>query len=322
MGPGPLFHIGYHRTATTWFQEVFYPAARNGQFVPRDLVRETIIGPRAFDFDPKIARSSLAGDIPPERLLACEENLSGYIHNGGLGGLVPRAAADRLHAAFPEARIVIMLRAQPSVIAASYAQYVRGGGTWDMEHYLGVRKRSKGAAKYWYKAPVFDFDHFRYGPLLAYYRNLFGRGQMHVWLYEEFRNNQREFLRRFCASLDIDVDVASLPIDKVNASLDPHRIRILRRLNLFTARSVQNKLALADLKGWYGRRWTFLEAIARVWRAGSGSPATLQLPDHVGARMAELYGVDNSQVAAQWDLPLAEHGYPLEGQQHPSMVRK
>src|SRR5690606_3552010 len=105
-------------------QEVFYPAARNGQFVPRDLVRETFIGPRAFDFDPKVARSSLAGDMPPERLLACEENLSGYIHNGGLGGLVPRAAADRLHAAFPEARIVIMLRAQPSIIAASYAQYV------------------------------------------------------------------------------------------------------------------------------------------------------------------------------------------------------
>jgi hypothetical protein len=38
--------------------------------------------------------------------------------------------------------------------------------------------------------------------------------------------------------------------------------------------------------------------------------------------MVELYGADNAQVAAQWNLTLAEHGYPLADQPDPPIIRK
>ena len=40
--PRPIVHIGYHKTATTWFQKHFYPCVRNARFVARERVRDEI----------------------------------------------------------------------------------------------------------------------------------------------------------------------------------------------------------------------------------------------------------------------------------------
>lgn len=307
----PLFHIGYHRTSTTWFQEVFYPSAQGTAALPRAVIRKHLIEPRAFTFDPAAARAALNTATGGARLIACEENLSGYIHNGGLGGLLSQEMANRIHAALPEARIIVFLRSQPDVVAASYAQYVRGGGTADIRGYVLGQANARGAAKYWYKAPMFAIEHFRYGPLLAHYRALFGAERVHVRLFEAFRADKLAFLERFAADFALSVDLAEVPLERINASLSPRAMAILRRLNLLTARSVQNKRVLADWKHWYDRRWIALKWIEGLSPAESRHKGHAPLPDDIQALIAEHCAPDNAALAAEWNLPLRAFGYPL-----------
>lgn len=306
----PVFHVGYHRTSTTWFQDVFYPRVVDAVALPRTLLRKTLIEPRAFEFDAAAARNALLAAGNGMRLIACEENLSGYLHNGGLGGLVSKEMADRIHATFPEGRIVVFLRSQPEIVTASYAQYVRGGGTADLCGYVEAQSRAKGAAKYWYKAPMFALQHFRYGPLLAHYRSLFGTENVHVRLYESFREEGRVFLQGLVRDLSLTVDLADVPLERVNASLTPRAISILRRLNLFTGRSVQNKQVLLDWNNWYDMRWQALRALAFLSRTGA-TTGHVSLPPEVRQAIYDCCAEDNARVAAEWNLPLADFGYPL-----------
>jgi hypothetical protein len=199
-----IVHIGFHKTATTWFQNVFYPSVINGHFIERDIARMAIIEPRAFDFNPETARTILTNSTT-KRPIICEENLSGYLHNGGLGGLLSKAIADRLVTILPDAQIVIFIRSQPDVIAASYAQYVKGGGTFLPNEYIFGQSKRSGALKHWYKAPYFSIDHFKYSSLIEYYISLFGKSQVHIFLYEDFLNNSSEFIYRFCSILELKI---------------------------------------------------------------------------------------------------------------------
>ena len=39
----PIFHVGLHKTGTTWFQKKFYPRGSGYRFSPRELVRLTLL---------------------------------------------------------------------------------------------------------------------------------------------------------------------------------------------------------------------------------------------------------------------------------------
>jgi hypothetical protein len=305
----PVIHIGYHRTGTTWFQTKFYPAVTNGSYLPRALVRETLIAPNAFAFCPERARAVLLQHASGRRPLICEENLSGYIQNGGMGGLLSKEVVDRLHATFPGARIVVFLRSQPQMVAAAYAQYVKAGGTHSPSRYVRAQQKVKGAAHHWYKAPLFTLDHFEYGPLLAYYASRFGRAAITVKLYEEFAEGQQDFLEAFAAELGLKVPVEELDLVPVNASLTPRRLAILRRLNLLTSRSVFDKRSYCDLDRWYQRRWNWLGRLERLIPATRARP--LLLPRRLLDQIEDRFRASNAALAAAWDLPLARYGYPL-----------
>lgn len=309
--PGPIVHIGYHKTATTWFQQRFYPTVDGASYLPRALVRETLIQPRAFEFDPIAARRTIDRAAAGQRALLCEENLSGYLHNGGLGGLLSAAVAERIHHAMPEAQIVVFIREQASAVTASYAQYVRSGGTRSARRYLDSQGEVSGARRFWYKVPLFDLEHFRYGPLIARYADLFGEQAVHVFAYEEFLRDQRAFAARFCERLNLDVDVAALDFGARNPSLSPAGMRLMRVLNRFTRRSVIDKDLLLDVPGWYYARWGLARALLGPWMEG-------RAPAHkvLGARRVDAirahFAWSNRALADRWRLPLADLGYAVD----------
>jgi hypothetical protein len=55
-----VIHIGYHKTASTWFQKRFYPQVRSYLYVARRRVQEACLHDTAFHFDPARARLVLA----------------------------------------------------------------------------------------------------------------------------------------------------------------------------------------------------------------------------------------------------------------------
>lgn len=305
--PRPIFHIGYHKTATTWFQKSVWPAATSHAYVPRSRARAALLDEPGLHFDPERARGLL--DMAPDArpIVVCEENLSGYIHNGGLHGLLAPEAARRIKALFPDARILIFLRNQPDVIRATYAQYVSGGGTHGLKRYLFPHDHVQGALRYPYKAPGFSFAHFEYDRLTGFYDALFGRENVHVMLFEMLR--QGDALVRIEAELGVTFDRGRIDPAARNRSLGRAGLFLLRGVNLFTRQSVVDKRVLIDIPGWHLVRHGAKALFARIPGLGSGAPLALgaQIEAHVRSHYAE----SNRRLAALRDLPLAENGYPL-----------
>lgn len=306
----PIVHIGYHKTATTWFQKSFYPHVRNFAYVDRLKVKRAFLRDTPFAFDPERARAvlELPADEPP---ILCEEELSGYLHNGGLGGHLSAEVARRIKAVLPDARIVIFVRSQPSMIAATYQQYIRGGGTRSVGRYLFAERHLRGAAAEPYKIPRFSFAHFDYDRLVAHYDGIFGREDVLVVPYEEFSRRPEATIATMAERLGMDVELGGKADKAVNRSYGAALIPLARAMNLFTARTVLDKRVLLDVPGWYGVRRFILERLNATGAFGRPPSPERLLGRDVVRHIEERYAPSNRRLMALRDLPLGELGYPV-----------
>lgn len=311
----PVVHIGYHKTATTWFQRRIWPAATSHEFVPRHQTQRALLSPSGLWFDPAAARAELGLEGCARPVLLSEENLSGYPHNGGLHGLIGPEVARRIRETLPDAQIVILIRNQRDIIRATYAQYVSGGGTWSLRRYLAGKAGSYGALTRAYKAPAFEWEHFAFDRLVAHYERLFGSESVHVYPYE-WLEQPDAFLIRLRRDLGVVLPPGIERSHRANASLGRGALFALRCANLFTRQSVINKTTLIDLPGGQGLRH------AAKWLLGLLPSRRFVLPGDIVARIDSFYAESNRRLAERRRLPLAELGYPLaQGGQTSQMGR-
>jgi hypothetical protein len=305
-----VIHIGYHKTGTTWFQKRFYPRVTSHRYIDRERVRHAFIEDTAFRFDPERVDERL-GVTPGEKLILCEEGLSGYLHNGGLMGHFSKAMAERLHAAFPQATIVLFVRSQPEMIASCYQQYVRGGGTHPPQRYLFPDLYLHGAASEAHRIPRFCFDLFDYLPLIETYVALFGPERVRVYPFEAMKAGGADFLRGFADDLGLEVDVEAVVRERENGSYALPLIPLARVLNLFTYRTVADKRCLVHIPYWYTVRRALLEALNRTGLFGKPPSARRLLGDGIVDWIRERFWEGNSELARRYALPLADYGYPI-----------
>jgi hypothetical protein len=302
----PIVHIGYHKTATTWFQKAIWPSLESHDWVPRKVTQEALLEPPGMHFDPAEARRVLQLDSRTKPVVLSEENLSGYIHNGGLHGLVGPEMARRIHDVLPDARIVVFIRNQPDVIRASYSQYVAGGGTYGLDKYLHTYERVYGALRAPFKAPAFEWEHFEYDRLIALYDSTFGRENVFVYCYEWLKQPEALFAR-LEADLGIHFPAGIAARRGANVSHSEAGMNGLRFANRFTRQSVANKDWAADPPGGHALR----NVVRFFLKAVPGGPFTL--PKRVVGEIGDYYAPSNRRLAALRDLPLAELGYPTKG---------
>ena len=302
----PIVHIGYHKTATTWFQSAVYPTASSHRYVSRSVARQAFLDPCGLQFDPAEALRLLDDPDDSRPVAICEENLSGYIHNGGLHGLMAPEAARRIKAVLPDARIVIVIRSQPSAIAASYVQYVRGGGTHGIARYLYPARRLMGAYRHPYKAPRFAFEHFEYDRIVAYYDRLFGRENVIVLPFEALRADRGGFLQRLSAETGLLFDPACLTSHRENVSFGRITLLVGRLLGLLTARSVMDKYYLIGIPGFYDVRRLILKLLAKIDPTASG---TTLLGHRIRADIDARFAQSNRRLSELRDLDLSALGY-------------
>lgn len=303
----PVVHIGYHKTATTWFQETVFPAARSHDFVCRKTVQNAIMAPPGLHFCADTARRTLGVEGRNRPIVLSEENLSGYLHNNGLHGLVAPEMARRLHATLPDARVVIFIRNQFDILRASYAQYVSGGGTWSQAHYFGGLRHLRGALTRPWKAPAFGYEHFAFDRLVAFYDDLFGREQVHVYPFEWLRD-EGALLSRMETDLGMRFADDAAGARARNVSLGAGAMAVLRRANLFTRQSVVNKDYWLDLPGGQLFRHGVKRTLAGMsWLNMQKAP----LRDDVRRKAARFYAEGNRRLMAERGLPLDELGYPV-----------
>lgn len=305
--PADIVHLGYHKTATTWLQKSLFPHAVSHDFLPRKTTQEAFLAPAGLHFDPLEARRLLGIEGRNRPVLLSEENLSGYLHNGGLHGFLAPEVARRIKEVLPQAHILIFIRNQFDICRASYAQYVSGGGTWGTGRYFDTARTMRGALTRPWKAPYFEFEHFEFDRLIGHYDSLFGAERVHVYPYEWLRD-PAALIARMQADTGLALDIGEAAGNKTNASLGAGALLALRGVNLFTRQSVVNKDWIVNLPGGQGLRHGAKWLLARV-PGLNRRPA--QLPASLRERIAAHYPDSNRRLAALRDLPLAQLGYPL-----------
>lgn len=320
MGPPPLIHIGVHKTATSWFQAVFYPRVRNARYVDRMQVRRVMLGGNGYRFDGAEARAAL-GLESGQRAILCDEDLSGVLHNGGVATtFLAAAVGERLHAAAPNAHIVTFVREQVSLAAACYHQYVREGGTASVQRYLFPESYRHLTKMRPFKTPRFDFAQFDFRGLIERYDALFGRDRVHVFAYEAFAHDRTAFLTDYCRRLDLEIDRDALPKERVNASYRSGTLALARFLNLFTERSVADKKTLIHIPYWYPARKAVLRQLDRLPLGPRPGPARLIGAD-AAAFIRSEFSEMNRWLSGRIGCDLAAYGYAIDAPRMPRPSR-
>ena len=166
-----LIHIGYHKTATTWLQQVlFQPDHGFRWLLDHREVFDHLVMPHGLDFDPAATAALIAqrrgGADNGTKGATGVITLEALVGNPFHGGRESDAYAHRLKAVAPDARILITIREQCRMMASVYMQYLKRGGT------LPARAFFAGEPVGGYFG--FDPAHFEYDRLVALYHALFG----------------------------------------------------------------------------------------------------------------------------------------------------
>lgn len=303
----PLVHIGYHKTGTTWLQNhVFVPergyqapwTVRSGEAI------EHLVLSNEFRFQPETVRSAFqtaldpaAGQVP----VISHEDLCGYpVLHRYYGASVAR----RLHAVFPGARILMVVREQRSALLSLYRQYIKQGGQWPLAVFIG-----SGAERPGFR-PICRLDHLEYHLLVEHYQALFGPEQVLVLPYEWLREDPLGFenaIHDFVANPTRATEhLPAANVGEGGVALAGRRIfnRFYQRSPLWNGH--WQSLPLGYRAGNKACQW-LNRAVPRRWHQRVETALRAQINDRVGdyyresnQRLASLMGRDLSR----WDYRL------------------
>lgn len=305
----PVIHIGFHKTGTSWFQQSLYPRVVSHCLADRDLVRSTFMGGDAFAFDAAEARRDLENASNGKPVLICEEDLSGILHVGAASTYIAKIVAGRLHDSFPEAEIIIFVRAQPDAAASWYAQYVREGGTASPRRYFFPDEYLFPGRNTPFKIARFDFSQLDYAGLIQEYDRLFGRDRVHVFALEMLTGDPTFVLQRL---RDIGLDFPDeVPMRRVNAAYRKGLMPIARATALFTARSVENKRTLLHLPFWFKGRLRLLNFLDRLPLFGPRVQPADVLDAPTRGWIAAYFWRGNQWLQERMGIDLEPLGYPV-----------
>ncbi|MEM8731291.1 MAG: hypothetical protein AAGF79_15375 [Pseudomonadota bacterium] len=173
-----LLHVGYHKTATTWLQNiVFTPQNYFVQMLSHAEVFEQILNPHGLQFDPSVARATFKAHLgtAPEHAEVDVVSLESITGLPFTGGRESDDYARRLKQIFlddpdgeapPRVTVLLTIREQFAIIASVYMQYLMRAGTERPERFLDETPYPG--------YPTFSAENFCYHRLVGLYQDLFG----------------------------------------------------------------------------------------------------------------------------------------------------
>ena len=229
----PVFHIGYHKTGSSWLQQVYFREHPKIKLVADsiypwdDPFLRSLVATSDRDFAPRECRALLERQIaaaavgPDEVAMVSAERLSGHPFSGGYDSF--RIAA-RIHAIMPEARIVCVVRGQAAMIESVYRQLVTEGYTGGVASLFDRRS---------WKSVAFDLGFYEYDRLYDAYVKLFGADRLLFAPYERMRSAPEAFLAELCRFAGVE-PLEEVPTGKlVGRSLPGSAVGLMRFANRF-----------------------------------------------------------------------------------------
>ena len=297
-----LIHVGYHKTATTWLQQFYFPNHPEIAFAAgHEALWQHIIAPSALEFNvnaaqqlfqPLIQHCAQAQQVP----VLSAERLSGNPHSGGFDN---KEIADRLYAVFPQAKILLVVRCQPDAIVSNYKQYIRVGGICSLKEYVNPPIDGR--------IPLFRLENFAYHHLANYYAQLFGQDKVKVMLYEQFHQQPVTFIQELSEFVGVNTG-QQFPVEqRVNTSISDLGILLKRQINKWHGNDSLYPITpccawmtsrLSNMLGYLDKKH-YLDFYQANYKQ--------QLLDLIGNQ----FQTSNAQLADQFKLDLATYGYDL-----------
>ena len=295
----PIFHIGYHKTGTTWFQKYYYPAVKNAEYVDHILTRKIFLDKRGFDI-PDLNKLKME---PNKTYIFCHEELSGNIHTGGMNSFVTKDIAYRIRDLYPNARIVIFIRNQINMIASCYSQYIKEGGTYNVKRYVFHNDFKKI-----FRSALFSFDHFNYYNLVDHYVTLFGENNVNIYLYEDFAHDTQNFIGKFEERLTLES--SSIGLVKPNVGYRKSIMALARFINVFHRGDVLYKYYLFNVPGLLRTSKKALNFLNKNAVFGKRESPEKILGSPLVKHINNYYRESNNQLSITFNLDLKKYNYP------------
>lgn len=198
----PLIHIGFPKSLSTWLQLNLF----NGDYGFRMALHpgecaNLITLPGEFSYSASAVQDFYAakieafsgqqGQFVP---VVTQENLCGGLAGGGCDG---ERHLNRLKEAFPEGKILLIIREQRAFIRSAYSTLVMTGYPFSIRRLAFPTrelKREFTNLKNW-GHPGFGYDFLCYDRLVSSYMDAYGRDNVLVMPFEKFVEDPAAFTR-------------------------------------------------------------------------------------------------------------------------------
>lgn len=252
-----LIHIGYPKTASTWLQHGIFKDEKMGFISPWRgdwsdgiAVRE-FITVDSFSFSPINAYSAFENGLKEAQqkhlcpVLSQEMLSCNFLDQNGYWG---KEVAKRLHDVFPQAKILIVIREQKSMIFSAYGQYIRNGGRRSIEQFISTQNIRPGLY------PLFRLYSLKYDYLIKYYQDLFGENQILVLPFELLKKDANLYLKKIFEFVGIEqISFDYKPPQDTNVNYKSATLAIHRKINNFIPFKDNSLISSSD--SW---RWKFI----------------------------------------------------------------
>ncbi|WP_346857509.1 sulfotransferase domain-containing protein [uncultured Draconibacterium sp.] len=221
------FHIGFHKTGTTWLQTQIFSNSDHFNLINnfrepwKDEIIQYLVLTPLHKFQAKELTQKIERKIESNKInFISAERLSGHPVSGGYDAY---DIAKKIHRTFPNARIIMNTREPSSFKISCYKQIVKEGfpGKFD----------SLEQNTHW-KTVHPSKIYFQQNDLINYYKDLFGSTNLLIQTFEDFSSNPRLYFNNLSQFVGINIPPPTYK-KKINGSISNRRIRAIRTLNRF-----------------------------------------------------------------------------------------
>lgn len=187
-------HVGLPKTATTTLQNHFLTLMDNFNLIGQPLSNQnlsiqeiihTITDCESIEYDESQLAKKISNHITQNKLILSEESFS--IGSSLLGRVSRLEITRRLKRLFPNAKILLTLREQKSIIKSFYLQKRKV----DINFNQSFNQWFEYNKSIMYKQNIFNY--FFYDKTIKMYEDEFGKENIKILLFEEFLSNQKKY---------------------------------------------------------------------------------------------------------------------------------
>lgn len=232
------------------------------------------------------------------------ESLSGMPYlNGGMNA---KDFADQIKQTFPDAKILIILREQRSLLFSYYNMDIAdNGGFQKARDFLKPTRKNYG------RRSQFLPDGFKYDRLIKYYFNLFGNERVKVIPYELLKNSREDFIRAISDFCEVDwQDNMLIDDERVNVSRSSLTISIQRHVNRIVNSRPENSIGVPPAISLWVSRGLFKILDERLLRHISQG-VNARSRHHVDELFDGYFCDSNKETVKLTGLDLASFGYQI-----------